>query len=116
MFKYKGGSLPIGRVIHPRVWKNNKNLAIYGQFITFNKNTTFIATRTRHSFVSHYIVINQHIIVEIDDWLCVMFWNHDGYMMATVRATQWLHNEIHDVLRRDNFVTKTNVNLIVKNH
>ena len=36
MFKYKGGSLPIGGVIRPRVWKNNKNLAIYGQFTTFN--------------------------------------------------------------------------------
>ena len=50
MFKYKGGTLPTGRVIHPRVWKNNKNLVIYGQFTTFNKNMTFIMTQTWHSF------------------------------------------------------------------
>jgi len=46
MFKYKGETLPIGIVIHPRVWKNNKNLVIYGQFTTFNNNTMFIVTQT----------------------------------------------------------------------
>ena len=53
MFKYKGRTLPIGGVICPRVWKNNKNLAIYSQFTTFDKNATFIATQTRHGFALH---------------------------------------------------------------
>ena len=38
----------------------------------------------------------------------------DGYAMATVRATRRLRDEIRDVLCRDNFVAKTNVNLIDK--
>ena len=35
-------------------------------------------------------------------------------MMATVHAMRRLRDEIRDVLRRDNFVAKTNVNLIDK--
>ena len=112
MFKYKGGTLPIGGVIHPRVWKNNKNLAMYGQFTTFNKNTTFIAMQMQHVCVA----INRHVIIKINNWLCVMFWNHNSYAMATVRAMWQLHNEICNVLHHNNFITKNNVNLIDKNH
>ena len=60
------------------------------------------------------VAINWHIIVKINDWLCAMFWNHDGYAMATVHAMQWLRDEIRDVLCRDNFVAKTDVNLMDK--
>ena len=62
------------------------------------------------------VAINQCVIAKINDWFCMMFWNRDGYAMATVRATRWLRDKIHDVLRHNNFVTKTNVNLIIKNH
>ena len=75
-------------------------------------------SRRKHDTVLHriHIAINQHVIAEINDWFCATFWNHDGYAMAIVRATQRLCDEIRDVLRRDNFVVKTNVNLIDKNH
>ena len=43
-----------------------------------------------------------------------MFRNRDGYAMAMVRATQRLRDEIRDVLRCDNFIAKTNANLIDK--
>ena len=74
--------------------------------------------RDAHNTVLHFIciAINQHVIAKINDQLCVTFWNRDGYVMATVRATRRLRDEIRDVLRRDNFVAKTNVNLIDKNH
>ena len=62
------------------------------------------------------IVINRRVIAQINSWFYVMFWNRDGYAMAMVRAMRRLRDEIHDVLRRDNFVAKTNVNLINKNH
>ena len=60
------------------------------------------------------IAINRRVIAQINGWFYAMFWNHDGYAMATVRATRRLRDEIRDVLRRDNFVAKTNVNLIDK--
>ena len=44
----------------------------------------------------------------------MMFQNHDGYTMAMVRTTWQLCNKICDVLHRDNFVAKTDVNLIEK--
>ena len=62
------------------------------------------------------VAINWRVIAKINDWFCVMFWNHDGYVMAMICATWQLRDKIHDVLRRDNFVAKTNVNLIIKNH
>ena len=62
------------------------------------------------------VAINRRVIAKINDWFCAMFGNRDGYVMATVHATRRLHDEIRDILRRDNFVTKTNVNLIDKNH
>ena len=62
------------------------------------------------------VAINRHVIAQIDGWFYATFWNHDGYAMATVHATRRLCDEIHNVLRRDNFVMKTNVNLIDKNH
>ena len=61
------------------------------------------------------VAINRHVIVQINGWFYVTFRNHDGYVMATIRAMRWLHNEICDVLHRDNFVMKTNVNLIDQN-
>ena len=62
------------------------------------------------------VAINWHIIAQINGWLYAMFWNYDSYAMATVRTMRRLRDEICDVLRRDNFVAKTNVNLIDKNH
>ena len=62
------------------------------------------------------VAINQRVIAQINGWFYVMFWNCDGYAMATICATRWLRDEIRDVLRCDNFVTKTNINLIDKNH
>ena len=62
------------------------------------------------------IAINQHVIAKIDDWFCATFWNRDDYAMTTVHATQRLRDKICDVLCRDNFVAKTNINLIIKNH
>ena len=61
-----------------------------------------------------YIAINQHVIAEIDNWLCMMFQNHDSYVMETVCATQQLCDKICDILHCDNFVVKTDVNLIKK--
>ena len=60
------------------------------------------------------VAINRRVIAQIDGWFYATFQNRDGYAMATVRATRWLRDEIRDVLRRDNFVAKTNVNLIDK--
>ena len=60
------------------------------------------------------VAINQHVIAKINDWLCVMFWNRDGYVMATIHAMQRLRNKIRDVLRCDNFIAKTDVNLMDK--
>ena len=40
----------------------------------------------------------------------------DGNSTCYTTATRRLRDEIRDVLRRDNFVAKTNVNLIDKNH
>ena len=62
------------------------------------------------------VAINRHVIAQINDRLYATFWNRDGYAMATVRATRRLRDEIRDVLHRDNFIVKTNVNLIDKNH
>ena len=62
------------------------------------------------------VAINRRVIAQIDDQFYATFWNRDGYVMATVRTTRRLHNKIRNVLRRDNFVAKTNVNLIDKNH
>ena len=62
------------------------------------------------------VAINRRVIAQIDGWFYATFWNRDGYAMATVRATRRLRDEIHDVLRRDNFFVKTNINLINKNH
>ena len=60
------------------------------------------------------VAINWHVIAQINGWFYVMFWNCDSYAIAMVRTTQRLRDEIRDVLRRDNFVAKTNVNLIDK--
>ena len=60
------------------------------------------------------VAINWRMIAQINGWFYTTFWNHNGYVMATIRATRRLRDEIRDVLRRDNFVTKTNVNLIDK--
>ena len=73
-------------------------------------------SRRKHDTVLHriHIAINQCVIAQIDGWLYAMFWNRDGYAMATVRTTRRLRDEIRDILCHDNFVAKTNVNLIVK--
>ena len=63
-----------------------------------------------------HIAINRRVTAKINDWFCTTFWNHDGYAMATVRTMWRLRDEIRDVLCRDNFIAKTDVNLIVKNH
>ena len=75
-------------------------------------------SRRKHNTVLRRVrvAINWCVIAKINDWFWVMFWNHDGYMMATVCTTRRLRDEIRDVLRRDNFVVKTDVNLIAKNH
>ena len=79
--------------------------------------TRCLSRRERDMVLCHvHVAINWRVIAQIDGWLYTTFWNRDGYVMATVRATQRLRNEIRDVLRRDNFVAKTNVNLIDKNH
>ena len=62
------------------------------------------------------VAINRRVIAQINSWFYVTFWNRNGYAMATVRATRRLRDEIRDILRRDNFVAKTNFNLIDKNH
>ena len=62
------------------------------------------------------IAINQCVIAQINGWFYATFQNRNGYVMAMVRATRRLCDEICDVLRRDNFIVKTNVNLIDKNH
>ena len=59
-----------------------------------------------------WVVINWRVIVQIDSRFYTTFRNRDGYAMAMVRAMR----QLRDVLRRDNFVAKTNVNLIDKNH
>ena len=71
-----------------------------------------------HNTVLHCvcIAINQRVIVKINNRLCAMFRNHNGYVMAMVHTMQQLSDEIHDVLYSDNFIMKTDVNLIVKNH
>ena len=73
-------------------------------------------SRREHNTVLRrvWVAINQRVIAQINGWFYATFWNHDGYAMATVRATWWLRDEIHDVLRHDNFVAKTNINLIDK--
>ena len=60
------------------------------------------------------VAINRRIIAQIDGWFYATFWNRDGYAMATVCATRRLRDEIRDVLHRNNFIAKTDVNLIVK--
>ena len=69
-------------------------------------------SQREHNTVLHRvrIVINWCVIAQINDWLYVTFWNRDGYTMATICATQQLRDKIRDVLRRDNFVAKTDVN------
>ena len=73
-------------------------------------------SRRERDMVLHCIrvAINRRVIAQINGWFYAMFWNRDDYVMATVRATWRLRDEIRDVLRRDNFVVKTNVNLIDK--
>ena len=61
-----------------------------------------------------HVAINRRVIAQINGWFYATFQNRDGYVMATVRAMRRLRDEIRDVLRRDNFVVKTNVNLIDK--
>ena len=60
------------------------------------------------------VAINRRVIAQINGWFYTMFWNCNSYTMAMVRATRRLRDEIRDVLRRNNFVAKTNVNLIDK--
>ena len=69
-------------------------------------------SRREHDMVLRRVrvAINRRVIAQIDGWFYAMFWNHDGYAMAMVRAMR----QLRDVLRRDNFVAKTNVNLIDK--
>ena len=62
------------------------------------------------------VAINWRVIAQINGWFYATFQNHDGYAMATVRAMRRLCDKIRNVLRHDNFVTKTNINLIDKNH
>ena len=61
-----------------------------------------------------HVAINWRVIAQIDGWFYVMFWNRDGYAMATVGTMRQLHDKIRDVLCHDNFVAKTNINLIDK--
>ena len=61
-----------------------------------------------------HVAINRRVIAQIDGRFYATFWNRDGYTMATVHAMRRLRDEICDVLRRDNFVAKTNINLIDK--
>ena len=79
--------------------------------------TRRLSRRERDTVLRHVrVAINWRVIAQINGWFYVMFWNRDGYAMATVRATRRLRDEIHNVLRHDNFVAKTNINLIDKNH
>ena len=62
------------------------------------------------------VAINWRVIAKINDWLCMTFWNRNSYTMTMVRAMWWLHDKIHDVLCHNNFVVKSDINLIAKNH
>ena len=79
---------------------------------------TWRLSRREHDTVLHrvHIVINRRVIAEINDWFCAMFWNCDGYAMATVHSMWRLRDEIRNILRRNNFIVKTDVNLIAKKH
>ena len=63
-----------------------------------------------------HVAINRRVIAQINGWLYTTFQNRDSYAMAMVCAMWQLHDKIRDVLRHDNFIMKTNINLIDKNH
>ena len=77
--------------------------------------TRRLLRRERDTVLSRVrVAINRRVIAQIDSWFYATFRNRDGYVMATVRATRRLRDEIRDVLCRNNFVAKTNINLIDK--
>ena len=79
--------------------------------------TRHLSQRKRDTVLCRvHVAINRRIITQINGWFYAMFWNRDSYVMAMVCATRRLRDKIRDVLRRNNFVVKTNVNLIDKNH
>ena len=61
-----------------------------------------------------HVAIIRRVIAQIDGSILRDVSKSRRLRDATVRATRRLHNEIRDVLRRDNFIAKTNVNLIDK--
>ena len=63
-----------------------------------------------------HVAIIRRVIAQIDGSILRDVSKSRRLRDATVRATRRLRNEIRDVLRRDNFVAKNNVNLIDKNH
>ena len=63
-----------------------------------------------------HVAIIRRVIAQIDGLILRDVSKSRRLRDATVRATRRLRNEIRDVLRRDNFVAKNNVNLIDKNH
>ena len=77
--------------------------------------TRRLSRHERDMVLRHFrVAINRRVIAQINGRFYATFRNRDGYAMATVRATRRLRDEICDVLRCDNFVAKTNVNLIDK--
>ena len=79
--------------------------------------TRCLSRRERDTVLCHiHVAINRCVIAQINGRFYVTFQNHDSYTMAMVRATRRLRDELCNALRCDNFVTKTNVNLINKNH
>ena len=63
-----------------------------------------------------HVAIIRRVIAQIDGSILRDVSKSRRLRDATVRATRQLHDEIRNILRRDNFVTKNNVNLIDKNH
>ena len=63
-----------------------------------------------------HVAIIRRVIAQIDGSILRDVSKSRRLRDATVRATRRLRNEIRDILRRDNFVAKNNVNLIDKNH
>ena len=54
-------------------------------------------SQCKHNTVLHrvHVAISWYVLAEIDDWLCMMFWNYNGYAMATVCTTRQLSNSMH---------------------
>jgi len=79
--------------------------------------TRHLSRRKRDTVLCRvHVAIIRRVIVQIDGSILRDVSKSRRLRDATVRATRRLRNEIRDVLRRDNFVAKNNINLIDKNH